>query len=100
MGEKRGREFNDALNLLVAGFVALFSLPVGASLLIGLASEPDKRETFLVALGFGLLFTGVGCGLYCIHLLTYRAFKLLYRISLALTVAGYALSLIAQAIYG
>ncbi|HVF49511.1 MAG TPA: hypothetical protein VNA19_05465 [Pyrinomonadaceae bacterium] len=100
MTKKRGQEFNDALNLLVAGGVCLFSLLIGGSLLVGLAAEPDKRETFLVVLGFGLLFSGMGCGFYCCHLLTKRAYPFIYPFSLALTILGYGLALIALAMYG
>lgn len=100
MTKKRGQEFNDALNLLVAGGVCLFSLLIGGSLLVGLATEPDKRETFLIVLGFGLLFGGLGCGLYCFHLLTARAYPFIYPASLALTIIGFALALLSQLMYG
>ena len=97
--EDRGSLRNDALRLLVCGMVAGVGLLIGGSLLLGLAAEPEKSETFLVAVGAGAVLGGVGCGLYCCHILTHRAFDWLYPVALVITFVGYAVAIIGQAIY-
>lgn len=97
--EQRKNLRDDALNLLVAGGVALFSILIGGSLLVGLAGEPEKAETFLVLLGSGSVLAGLGCGGYCYYILTKRVSGWLYPVSLGLTVMGLALAVIAEAMY-
>lgn len=99
MTKKQESNIQDALNLIVGGGVALFSLLFGSSLLIGLASEPEKSETFLVVLGWGLLSGGIGCAIYCFYLLTHKVFQWMYYLALALTIIGYGLALFGQSIY-
>jgi hypothetical protein len=90
---------NDVLNALVAGGVAAFSLLIGGSLLLGMYSEPEKAERFLFILGWGMVLGGVGCALYCFHIWTGKLFNWLYAVSLVLTIAGYGLALLAEAMY-
>lgn len=99
MGDKQAINGNDVLNILAAGGAAVFSVVIGGSMLSGFLQEPEKAETFLVTLGFGLVFGGLGCGIYAFHILSGRLFKFLYPIALALTILGYGLALVAQAMY-
>jgi hypothetical protein len=99
MDRKRQNTIQDGLNLVVGGGMALFSTLFGSALLIGLASEPEKSETFLVVLGWGLLLGGIGCAIYCFYLLTHKVFKWMYYLALALTIAGYGLAIVGEAIY-
>jgi uncharacterized membrane protein len=99
MNRKRESNMEDALNLIIAGGMALFSTLLGSALLIGMATEPEKSETFLVLLGWGVLLGGIGCAIYCFYLLTHKVFKWMYILALVLTFAGYGLALYGQAIY-
>lgn len=92
-------QINDILNLIVGGGIAIFATLFGSSLLINLFLEKNKAETFLVLIGFGLFFCGVGCAVYCVYVLKKRIYKMLYRISLILTAAGFVSALIALLLY-
>jgi xanthine/uracil permease len=96
---KKQGQINDILNLIVGGIVAAFLTILGATLLIGLFFERDKAEAFLILLGFGLLFSGIGCTVYCFYVWYKRGVKLLYRISVILAVTGFIFALIALWLY-
>lgn len=97
--DKEQRQINDVLNLLVGGGVSVFLTLLCGSLLIGLILERDKAETFLVLLGTGGLLCGLGCGVYCLHILSKRGYKPLYRAAMILTVAGFIFVLIGAWLY-
>jgi hypothetical protein len=97
--DKHQRQINDVLNLLVGGGLSVFLTLLFGSLLIGMILEKDKAETFLVMLGIGGVLGGLGCGVYCLHILNKRGYKPLYRAAMILTVAGFIFVLIGAWLY-
>ena len=99
MDRKTKNRIENPLDFIISAGVGLFLLVFGSSLLIGMLSEPEKSETFLIILGWGLLFAGLGCAIYCFYLLTYKVFKWMYYLAIGLSVIGYGLAIFGQAIY-
>lgn len=61
--------------------------------------EPEKSETFLILVRFGLLLGGVGWGLNCIYLITKKKFQWIYLLSLGILISGYGLAFLGKTIY-